>query len=178
MPQFILNKRIMIVMLVVLGAALVLSGCSALPGGGKGEVNPLPTPLPAEDVGEEAGSAAGETPQETWERYRDDIVAEQVRQRESLITLRERYERPETTEANLESIVTDIDLVEGGDRTEWNISGDSASSFVEFDVRLTYANGDNETKTCRFNVALEFDEEDGVWYVVNPSPLQVFADCQ
>lgn len=161
----------------VLALSFVLSACGGgVPGiGGGNEGNPLPTPLPGEEIGSEAESAAEDSPEATWENYLRDSIAEQINERSRLITLRERYEDPDITAQNLGGILQNIELVE--DRTSWNISGNSASSFVEYDVRLTYANGDSETKTCRYNVGLQFNEEDGAWYVLNPGPLQVFANC-
>jgi hypothetical protein len=172
--------------LVLVGAlvivALVVSACSVIGGGGGGgigggkdEGNPLPTPRPAEDVGAESQSAAKDTPEGTWESYLRDIVAEQVSQRGSLISLYERYQNPDITSQNLGGMVQDVDLVE--DRTEFSMSGNSASAWTDFDVRVAFANGDTDTRTCHFTVAMEFDEEDGVWYVVNPEPLAIFAVC-
>jgi len=144
-------------------------------GGGRNEGNPIPTPLPAEDVGVGAQSAAEDTPEGTWENYVRDIIAEQVARQESKLSLYERYQKPGITEQNLGGIVTDIDLVE--DRTEFNTSETLASSNVEFDIRLTYANGDTDTRTCRFPISLEYDSDKEVWFVVNPDALAVFAVC-
>ena len=174
--------------LVGLVVVLVMAGCGGLPGSGGGDqatappereesepINPLPTPLPAEDVGEEAASAAKDTPEGTWTNYLRDIIAEQVSDRAQKITLLERYQDPAITKANLEMLVEDIDLVE--DRTEFNTGGGLANSNADFDIRLTYANGDTDTQTCRIQVSMEFNEDDGVWYVINPAPLQIFAAC-
>jgi hypothetical protein len=87
----------------------------------------------------------------------------------------ERYQDPAITKANLEGLVEDIDLVE--DRTEFNTGGGLANSNADFDIRLTYANGDTDTQTCRVQVNMEYNEDDGVWYVINPAPLQIFAAC-
>jgi hypothetical protein len=163
---------------LVLGLALVLSACGTVRGvlGGKDEGNPIPTPLPSEDVGAQAQSAAQDTPEGTWENYVRDIIAEQVKRQEAKVNLYERYQDPSITVQNTGGLVGDIDLVE--DRTAFNISGGTlASSNTDFDVRITFANGDTDTRTCRFTVSMEFDEEAGVWYVVNPEPLAVFAVC-
>jgi hypothetical protein len=173
-------------LVVGLMVILVLAGCGGLPGGGdeatapqereeSEPINPLPTPLPAEDVGEEAASAAKDTPEGTWTNYLRDIIAEQVSDRAQKITLLERYQDPAITAANLEGLVEDIDLVE--DRTEFNTGGGLANSNADFDIRLTYANGDTDTQNCRVQVNMEFNEDDGVWYVINPAPLQIFAAC-
>lgn len=151
----------------------VLSG--AIGGGDQG--NPLPTPLPAIDVGSGASSAAKETPQATWESYLSDIIAEQVSRQEAKITLFERYQDPDVAAQNVGGLVTDIDLVQ--DNTEFNFG--SQSTYVnimgDFDVRLTFANGDTDTRTCSLPVAMEFDQDDEVWYVVNPDALAVFVVC-
>jgi hypothetical protein len=170
-------------------AILVLTACGGLPGAGGGgdeatpppereesePINPLPTPLPGEDVGAEALSAAQDTPEGTWVNYLRDIIAEQVSDRSQKITLLERYQDPSITSANLEGLVEDIDLVE--DRTEFNTGGGIANTNADFDIRLTYANGDTDTQSCRVQVSMEFNEDDGVWYVINPAPLQIFAAC-
>jgi hypothetical protein len=173
-------------LLIGLLAILVLSACGGVPGGGSNQpqprageesdpINPLPTPLPGEDVGGAAASAAKDTPEGTWANYLRDIIAEQVSDREQKITLLERYQDPSITAANLEGLVDDIDLLE--DRTEFNINSGIASTSADFDIRLHYANGDTETESCRINVSMEFNEADGVWYVVNPAPLQIFSAC-
>lgn len=161
-------------LLVLIGIAFVLAACSAV-GGGGGSGNPLPTPIPAEEVGEEAKSAAEDTPEKTWENYLRDIIAEQVKDRQSKIELIQRYENPDLTTQNLGGLVQNIGLLT--DRTEFSITGGSATARADFDVRLTFANGDSDTRTCTFNVSLEFDDEDGVWYVINPQPLAVFSQC-
>ena len=159
-------------LLALIGLALVFTACSVI-GGSEG--NPLPTPKPEEDVGEEAKSAAEDTPEGTWENYLRDIIAEQVADRTSKIELIQRYENPDITEQNLGGLLTNIGLVE--DRTEFSTSGGLATAHAEFDIRLTFGNGDTDTRTCTFNVSLEFHEEDGVWYVINPAALAVFTQC-
>ena len=136
-----------------------------------------PTPLPAEDVGEQALSGAKESFQETWNNYLRDIIAEQVADRQQKLNLLQRYENPDITEQNLGGLLSDIDLVE--DRTAFNVINNNtiASGTTEFDVRLIFLNGDADTRTCRYFVSLELNADDGVWYVINPAPLQVFANC-
>jgi len=163
---------------LVVGSALLLSGCGTVRGvlGGKDDGNPLPEPPRAEDVGAQAQSAAQDTPEGTWENYVRDIIAEQVKRQEAKVNLYERYQDPSITVQNTGGLVRDIDLVE--DRTIFNIRGGTlASSNTDFDVRITFADGDTETRTCRPTVSMEFDEGAGVWYVVNPEPLAVFAVC-
>jgi hypothetical protein len=181
-------------LLLVAGLALVLSACS-LPGGAAQGPEPtpaptarpsvaeeppseLPTPLPAEDVGEQALSGAKESYQETWNNYLRDIIAEQVADRQQKLTLLQRYENPRITEQNLGGLATDIGLVE--DRTTFNLTnnGTTAAGNADFDVRVTYANGDSDTRTCNPFVQIELDPDDGLWYVINPAPLQIFSVCQ
>jgi hypothetical protein len=172
------EKRRLYANVAVVGLILALAAtaCSAPFGIGGEEGNPLPTPQPGIDVGAEAESAARETPEETWEVYLEDSIAEQVARQEGKITLLERYQDPAITAQNLGGTVTDIDLVE--DRTEFNIRGGTlAFTQTEFDVRLTFANGDTDTRTCAYDVSMEFNEDDGVWYVVNPQELAVFVVC-
>ncbi len=157
---------------MALTASLILSAC----GGGSGQVNPLPTPLPAEEVGTQAQAGAMDTPEGTWSNYLRDIIAEQVAQRVSKINLLERYQNPAITRQNLGGLVKNILLVE--DRTTFTISGGAASATTDFDIRLEYANGDVETRTCSFLVRLEKDEASGIWYVLNPEALQIFSVCQ
>jgi hypothetical protein len=157
---------------MALTASLILSAC----GGGSGQVNPLPTPLPAEEVGSQAQAGAMDTPEGTWSNYLRDIIAEQVAQRVSKINLLERYQNPAITRQNLGGLVRNILLVE--DRTTFTISGGAASATTDFDIRLEYANGDVETRTCSFPVRLEKDAASGIWYVLNPEALQIFSVCQ
>lgn len=166
--------RLVPLILFAVITVLLVSGCSTA-GGRQESGNPLPTPRPAEDVGAAAQAAAKAPPETTWDNYVRDIIAEQVKQRESLISLRERYENPSITVQNLAGMVKDIDLVE--DRTQFDIKDNSASTYTDFDVRLTFANGDTDTRTCRFNVTMEYVEEENVWYVLNPAPLAVFSVC-
>lgn len=158
---------------VVLG--MVVTACT-LPGGSNGSVNPLPTPLPAQNVGEEAKKGATEDYKTTWDNYLHDAIAEQVRDRQQKIDLLQRYEKPSITEANLKGLVKDIGLVE--DRTTFNLthSDSVASAITDFDVRLTFANGDTDTRTCKQPVEIDKDT-DGKWYILNPGQLQIFAVC-
>lgn len=169
------GKRIILVgaglFLLILGSI----ACDQTAIGGGGEGNPIPTPLPAEDVGEAAQSAAEDTPEGTWENYVRDIIAEQVARQDSKLSLYERYQKPDITAQNLGGIVTDIDLIE--DRTEFDGSETFVSSNVDFDVRLTYANGDTDTRTCTFPLNMEYDPDTETWFVVNPDALAVFAVC-
>jgi hypothetical protein len=169
--------------LLVLGLALAVSmtACSTLgrllPGGQQDSAqgNPLPTPRPGEEVGAQAVSAAKDTPEGTWEGYLRDIVASRVAQMESRIALLERYENPDHTVQNLGGTWQNLALLE--DRTEWRINGRMASSFVDFDVRVTFANGDTDTRRCRFELFMQHDSGDGVWYVLSPRGLDAEFYC-
>jgi hypothetical protein len=166
--------------IILVGAGLFLLilssiACEGLAIGGGDEGNPIPTPIPAEDVGEEAQEAAQDTPEATWDNYVRDIIAEQVAHQKSKLSLDERYQRPDVTEQNLGGIVTDIDLLE--DRTEFDASDTYATVNAEFDVKLNYANGDSESRTCRFTIGMEYHADSETWYVVNPEALAVFAVC-
>ena len=168
-----LFDRSKLVVITISLMALLLAACG---GGADAGQTELPTPIPAQDVGEEAGAAVGETHEETWTNYLNDSIAEQVKQRQTLISMRERYQHPSITDQELEYLITDIDFV--SDNTEWNASNNFASALVNFDVRVTYANGDSETLTCQYEVQLEKYDDTGLWYVVGPEPLQVKANCQ
>lgn len=183
----------LLALIVVLSLSLAACSLPGVGGGGGAEATPRPTERPedaedapnvlptaaeAEDVGGGALSGAKESYQETWNNYLRDIIAEQVADRQQKLELLQRYENPRITSENAEGLVNDIDLVE--DRTTFNVTGNQnvAGSQSEFDVRVTYLNGDTETLTCSMPVQIELNAEDGLWYVLNPAPLQVFAVCQ
>ncbi len=187
-----MQKKTYFGLLVVILLSLMMVACGGAPTAGEAaqpeqptvapealddEGQVLPTPLPTIEIGDVSVSAAKATPEDTWVSYLPDSIAEQVKTRRQIIDLYERYENPDVTAQRLESLVTNITLVE--DRTVWNTntSAGQSNAFVEYDVQITYANGDTETLTCQYNVAQEFDQGDGVWYVVNPGELQVFANC-
>ncbi len=152
---------------------LLLAACALARGGERG--NPLPTPRPTEVVGPEARSAAKDTPQGTWEGYLRDMIAYQVNDLEARTALYQRYENPDHTAQNMGGRIKDVVLLE--DRTEWTVRPTSAYSLVDFDVRVIYLDGDTETRHCRFEVFLQKDEEDGMWYVINPRGLDVQGMC-
>lgn len=163
--------------------ATLLSACG---GGGTDEPErveqPAPT-LPAvaevEDVGNEALGGAAETYEQTWANYLRDAIAEQVRDRQQKLSLLQRYEDPSITAQNLGGLVKDINLVEGGDRTVFELSTNNtvASANADFDIELTYANGDQERRTCKPFVRMFKHIEDNKWYVQNPAALDVFVVC-
>ncbi|GAB4395106.1 MAG: hypothetical protein Kow00124_32680 [Anaerolineae bacterium] len=160
---------ILLIVLSVVG----LAACGSSGGGG----NAIPTPQPGVDVGQEPAGRAGETVEETWEAYLRDSIAFQVARQQDKLVLVERYQNPDHTAQNLGGLVEDIDLVTDRTAFQLNSSGTFATSTADFDVRITYANGDTQTRTCSYTVQIELDSEDGVWYVINPAALDVFSFC-
>jgi hypothetical protein len=172
-------RRTTLLALLATALVAVLSACSlgGTQGREGGEVNELPTPVEGEDVGVEAAAGTTEDYTTTWGNYLRDSIAEQVKDRQQKLELLKRYERPDITEANLGGLVENIELLT--DRTAFNLTNNQniASGNTDFDIRLTYANGDSETRTCRFPAQLEKDATSGLWYVLNPGQLQIFAVC-
>lgn len=170
-----MGRACRILTLTAAGAAiaLLLAACALVTG--REEGNPLPTPRPTEVVGAEQRSAAKDTPQGTWEGYLRDMIAYQVNALEARLSLYQRYENPDHTAQNVGGRIKDVVLLE--DRTEWTVRPDSAYSLVDFDVRVTYLDGDTETRHCRFEVFLQLDKDDSLWYVINPRGLDVQGMC-
>ena len=172
-------KRIRTALLLgaMLIVALALAACGgAVAGGGAG--NALPTPRPAEDVGAAASSAARDSYQATWDSYlRDSIAAANDLQRVKLQML-QRYEKPSITAQNTGGLMKQIDLVE--DRTTFNLLNQqtTAASLAEFDIKVTFVNGDNDTRTCKVQVGIELNPDDKLWYVLNPSGLNWDSVCK
>ncbi len=167
------------ILLVTLSAALAacsLLGGSAETGNVQAGGNPLPTERPTEAIGEEARSQAKDTPQGTWEGYLRDMIAYQQNQIAAKMQMFQRYENPEQTAQNT-GLVKEVSLIE--DRTTWVApSGDDyVAQMVDFDVRVTFLNGDSDTWTCTFQVEMQFDDGDGVWYVVGPKGLDIYTFC-
>lgn len=158
---------------LIAAAGLALAACSVA--GNREAGNPLPTPRPTENVGAEARSEAKETPEETWEGYLRDMIAYQANQFEARLAMYQRYENPDHTAQNAGGLMKEIALLE--DRTEWSGNERAASALVDFDVRVTLLDGDTETRHCSFTVEQQYDEEDGVWYVIAPKGLDVTALC-
>ena len=156
-------------LVAVLLLGVILSACNQIG-------TSIPTPRPSIDVGVGAQGEAEDTPEASWESYVSDSIAEQVLRQQAKVQFFERYQKPSITAQNLGGLVVDIDLVE--DKTAFNITaGVRASANAEFDVRITFGNGDTDTRTCRVPANLEKDEESGLWYVINPEPLAVFLVC-
>lgn len=169
-------KRFIPVALLML--ALLLAAC------GGGEVieeggNVIPTPIEGEDVGEEISSQAAGTPQETYDRYIVASIAGQVNAQKDKIDMRQRYQDPEITKQDLGGLVTEISILE--DRTEVDQPTDNAATAqVDMDIRVQYADGDTESRTCSYTVSMQRstnEDEEDVWYVVNPDAFPVFFSC-
>jgi hypothetical protein len=111
------------------------------------------------------------------DNYLRDIIAEQVSDRQQKLEILQRYEDPDLlVQRNRE--VKGIELI--ADRSVLQLQSNGITVVVkgDFDLRYTYLNDDTETVTCTQNVSLQQREEDGLWYVVNPGALQIFAVCQ
>ena len=166
--------------------AVALSACGGVGGGaqptvalptavGGGEARALPTAPSGEEVGTGASSGAVDTPEGTWGNYVRDMIAEQNQAQASKINLLERYSDPAINEKNLGGLVKMIELVADRTKFDLNDSETVASVKAEFDIRLSFANGDADTRTCKFIV--ELDKKDDLWYVLNPQPLAYAALC-
>lgn len=142
---------------------------------GGGEVAELPTPLPGEEVGTGASSGALDTPEGTWGNYLRDMIAKQNQMMTLKINLLEGYEDPAITQMNLSTIILSIALV--ADRTQLALPNSQVTAIVsaDFDIRLTFANGDADTRTCK--LTMEMDKKGEIWYVLNPQPLPIPSAC-
>ena len=158
--------------------AVALAACRSqevLPAGG----NPIPTPQIGENVGSEPGGQAAGTPEETVSRYLRDSIAAQVALQQAKITLRERYQNPDQTEADLGGLVTEISVLEDNSKIT-QPKETVANAHVALDIRVEFANGDTDTRTCSFDVNLQQGQNkkgEAVWYVINPDAFPVFASC-
>lgn len=159
----------------LIGVVMLAALLSACAGGGAGST--LPTAIPAEQIGSGASGQAADSYQATWDAYLRDSIAVANLERTNKIGLLERYELPSITAKNLNGILKQIDLVQDRTTFSLNASGGRADSNAEFDVKLTYANGDTDTRTCKIAVAIEKDPDTNKWFMINPGPLEVFAIC-
>jgi hypothetical protein len=146
-----------------------------LPKGG----NAIPTPRPGEQVGADPTSQAAAQPEQTFDRYIHDSIAAQVALQQAKINMRERYQNPGVTVQDLGGIVTEISVLE--DRTTFTLpKQDVSNAHADFDIRLTFADGDTETRTCRYDVNMQQGTNTAgaaVWYVINPDAFPVFNSC-
>ncbi len=163
---------------LTLWLALALTACrgnEVLPAGG----NPIPTPQIGENVGSEPGSQAAGTPEETVSRYLRDSIAAQVAVQQTEIIMRERYQDPGLTSKALSGLVTEISVLEDHS-TITRPKEDVANARVELDIRVKFANGDSDTRACKYEVNMQRRQNakgQDVWYVVNPDAFPVFASC-
>lgn len=161
--------------LVLALAVAACRGQEVLPEGG----NPIPTPIAGENVGAEPESQAADTPEETVTRYIRDSIAAQVAFQQAKLTLRERYQNPDQTEADLGGLVTKISVLEDNSKIT-KPKETVANAHVALDIRVTFANGDTDTRACTFDVNLQQgrnEKGEAVWYVINPDAFPVFASC-
>lgn len=159
-------------------AAFALAACGqqeVLPQGG----NPIPTPIEGENVGDAPSSQAAATPEETFSRYLKDSLGALVAQQRQKLELRQRYQNPEQTKEDLGGLLSEINVLE--DRTKIKKVTDTstnATANVEMDVRVVWADGDQESFTCKYAVTLQQAENEAgetVWYVINPDSFPIFA---
>jgi hypothetical protein len=171
-----ISRGLVFGMVIVLAVAFSACGGPTTAGGGAG--NPLPTTRPAEDVGGAASSAAKDNYQATWDSYlRDSIAAANDQQRVKLSML-QRYEKPSITAQNTGGLMKQVDLVE--DRTTFNLINEqtTASAVADFDIKITFVNGDTDTRKCSVQVGIELNPDDKLWYVLNPSALNWDSVCR
>ncbi|MBM4423776.1 MAG: hypothetical protein FJ030_10330 [Chloroflexi bacterium] len=164
-------------MLCALAVSIALAACGneVLPQGG----NPIPTPRAGEDVGNAPDSQAAATPDETFTRYVNDSIAAQVILQSQKLAMRQRYQNPDQTLQDVGGLLTEITVLEN--RTKVNQYNDTnATANVDIDICINYADGDSETRTCKYQVALQQGENskgESVWYVINPDAFPVFSNC-
>jgi len=158
--------------------AIALTACKAkevLPSGG----NPIPTPRVGENVGADPDSQAAGTPEETTSRYLRDSIAAQVALQQTKIVMRERYQDPGSTSKDLSALVSEISVLT--DRSKITLPKvDLANAHVSLDIRVKFANGDTDTRTCNYDVNMQRTQNakgQTVWYVINPDAFPVFASC-
>ncbi len=164
----------------LLATAILLVACSSkpevLPTGG----NPIPTPVTGTDVGNAPDSQAAVTPDDTYKRYINDSIAALVDSQKQKINMRQRYQNPDQTKLDLGGLLTDISILE--DRTEVKqVNDHSANANVDMDVRIKYADGDLQSFSCAYKVALQSAvnaQSATVWYVINPDLFPIFSNCK
>lgn len=147
-----------------------------IPAGG----NPIPTPIIGENVGTAPDSQAAAVPEESFKRYINDSIAGLVAIQVQKITIRQRYQNPSQTEQDLGGLLTAVNILE--DRTKIKKVTDTstnATANADIDVRITWADGDTQSFTCKYAVTLQAAENanrETVWYVINPDVFPIFAN--
>ena len=170
-----LIKRLAVFAFVTLLTLTACLGSEGLPEGG----NPIPTPREGELVDSLPDSQAAATSEETFARYIRDSIAATVAVQQTKINMRGRYQEPDQTMEDLSGLVSEIAVLE--DRTEISSPKDTAANAkIDLDVRVTYADGDTQTFTCKYDVSMQMsanDKGDNVWYVINPDAFPLFVSC-
>jgi len=142
---------------------------------------PTPTPdeppLPANVVDLPIPGASSDL-QSTWDAYLADSLAFQVARMQDRLLFLGRYQNPTHLNQNMSGLMANIDLLE--DRTTFVLSNGRtfASATADFDIRITFADGDTERRTCMFLVQMEVDPGNGLWYVINPVLLDPSSLCR
>jgi hypothetical protein len=174
LARFFLRSTAALLLLIV-----VLAACrpgEVLPAGG----NPIPTPRAGDLVPAVAESQAAASPDETVNRYLTDSIAMQLKAQSTKIEVRQRYQEPGQTTADLGGLVTGIAVLEN--RTVVTTPKEiMALAHVDMDVRLTFANGDTDSRTCKYDVTLQRyanAKGDNVWYVINPNLFPFDSQCR
>jgi len=170
------RRNMLVGMALLAGVMAILSACGGGQVAGGGQGNALPTVIPAENIGSGAKSAAKDSFQATWDSYLRDSLAAANQTQDIKIAMFQRYEKPSITAQNIGGIVKTTDLVQ--DNTKFNVSANNtASALADFDVKMTFANGDTDTRSCKLQVAIELNPDDNLWYVLNPAPFAVQSIC-
>lgn len=144
-------------------------------------VDPTDTVLAVTPTGEAEPALAEvgvtDTLEGTWDAFLRDSVAVAARRMQDRVYFESLYQRPDLVIANGGGVMADVDLVE--DRTEFELSNSDTlgSSNVEYDVRVSFVNGNSSLLTCRYNIQIERDPAGGLWWVINPRPLDVTSFC-
>lgn len=162
------------ILVAALGACST-SSTEVLPAGG----NSIPTPIVGENVGMSPESQAASAPEETVKRYLKDSIAGLVAVQTQKITLRQRYQNPDQTKQDLGGLLTAVNILE--DRTKIkkaNANSTSATANADIDVRVTWADGDTQSFSCKYALNLQAAQnanQETVWYVINPDIFPIFA---
>ena len=146
----------------VLALAALLSACAAGGGGGGGNV----------------ASQAKDSYQATWNAYLADSIAANNAIRQQQLDIIGKYQLASITDQNAAGSLKQTTLA--ADRTQFDVTNNNtlASAISDFDIQMTFVNGDTDTRTCEFQVVIEQDPTSKLWYVVNPEPLATAAYCK
>jgi hypothetical protein len=137
--------------------------------------NSTPTTIPDSDQIDivSLSTLAGETPEDTFDQYLVDAVAQQVSFQREKLDMRIRYQNPAALAEDMGGLILDIEIVEN--RSRRTILRERDASFdVEIDIRVEFADRDQSTQTCRWTVLMVRVDE--LWYVTSPAALS-FTNC-